>query len=132
MLSVHLFSFSVFSFHSWICLVSIINIALCYRIVHKTNIFNKEEVDSREKLNGLERYMKEFATIKEKGLPEVSVWDYYMIFALAFGIAPHVLKNVRASYPNIEDSSFANTSEICEFILKCNFEKQFITPKQIR
>ena len=129
MLIIHNGQINIFSTYTWIYLISILNSVFCLGIVLKTKIFGKEGVEYREKLKGFERYLKDFATSKEQGLPEIAIWDYYIVFAIAFGIAPSVLKQIKASYPNIEDSSFMETYEYCEHILKCDFKNKFLFAK---
>jgi len=125
----HTGKLDIFSFHTWISIMSIVNTIHCIRIVSKTKMFGKEGASNREKIKGFERYLKDFAQSKELGLPEISIWDYYIVFAMAFGIAPKVLKQVMSSYPNIEDSNFMETFEICQNLLKCDFNKKFMSAR---
>lgn len=129
MLIIHSCHFNIFSIYTWIYFISIINIAFCIGIVLKTKIFGSEGAINGEKLKGFERYLKDFAATKEQGLPEIAIWEYYIIFAVAFGIAPNVLKQIRACYPNMEDSSFMETYEYCEHVLKCDFKSKFLFAK---
>ncbi|MBQ9313525.1 MAG: DUF2207 domain-containing protein [Clostridia bacterium] len=126
---IHLGNFDIFTIHTWIYIISIVNIIHCTGIVTKTNIFGKEGAENRERLKGFERYMKDFTNFKGQGLPEVTIWENYIAFAMDFGIAPSVLKRIKSSYPNIVDSNFMETSEVCEYLLKCNFKRIFLLAK---
>ena len=95
-------------------------------IATKTNAFDQIGIDYRESLRALQRYMSEFSEFKDKGLPEIALWEYYIIFAEAFGISKKVLQQIKASYPNIIDSSFSETYEACEYINMCEFRKSFL------
>ena len=126
MLIVHGFKFNLFMLSSWVILLSIINIILCINIATKKSVFNQEGIDHREMLKALERYMLEFSSVKSNGLPEIALWEYYIIFAMAFGISKKVLLQISSCYPNIEDSTFMDTYMACEDLEKCNFNKSFL------
>lgn len=118
--------FGIFALRMAIYILAIINIIFCSAIVLKTNIFDQEGINNREKLKAFERYMIEFANFKNKGVPEISIWEYYIIFAMAFGISNKVLEQIVASYPNIEDTSFIDSYMDCMNLNKCNFKKSFL------
>lgn len=123
---IHGNSFDFFTLYTWINILSIVNIFHCIMIATKTNAFDQIGIDYRESLRALQRYMSEFSEFKDKGLPEIALWEYYIIFAEAFGISKKVLQQIKASYPNIIDSSFSETYEACEYINMCEFRKSFL------
>ena len=117
---------SVFALTTWIGILAVINIVFCISIAFKTNIFDQEGVNHREMLKAFERYMLEFSEFRNKGVPEISIWEYYIIFAMAFGISKKVLEEINACYPNVEDSGFMEYLVACRNIEKCNFKKSFL------
>lgn len=119
-------SFSLFSLRSWISIISVINLIFCIGIATKINRFNEQGVDYREQLKAFERYMLEFSNFRSKGVPEISVWEYYLIFAMSFGISKKVLMQIKACYPNIEESAFIEVYNTCRNIEKCDFKKSFL------
>ena len=66
------------------------------RIVYKfTNRLAEEFI----KLKGLKRFLKDMTLIDEKKAIEVHIWDEYLIFAEAFGMAEEVAKQFKELHP---------------------------------
>lgn len=53
------------------------------------------------KLKGLKNFLEEFSRIDEKEAIEVSMWEYYLIYAQILGIADKVAKQFKKLYPEI-------------------------------
>ena len=80
--------------------------------------------NEREKIRAFQRYMLNF---KEYGAPPaVAIWEYYLIFATAFGISDVVLKEIRENYINMGSEPCWETFNICEKIVKSDFSKCFV------
>lgn len=66
------------------------------RIVYKfTNRLAEEFI----KLKGLKKFLKDMSLIDEKKAIEVHIWDEYLIFAEAFGMAEEVAKQFKELHP---------------------------------
>lgn len=50
---------------------------------------------------GLKKYLEDFSLISERGVKEVEIWQEYMVYAMLFGIADKVEKQLREVYPEI-------------------------------
>lgn len=48
---------------------------------------------------GLKKYLLDFSLISERGIAELAVWREYMIYAMLFGIAERVSKELEKVYP---------------------------------
>ena len=107
-------------------ILSIMNILQCVRIAVKTNVFSEKGLEYRDQLKALERYMLDFSSFKQEGVPEITLWEYYIVFAEAFGVSNKVLEQIGACYPNIHDTAFLETYEVCKYLGKCNFGKTFL------
>ncbi len=55
------------------------------------------------KLNGFKRYLLDFSIIDEREMPEVSLWEEYLIFAQVLGIAEGVEARMNTMYPAINN-----------------------------
>ena len=67
---------------------------------------------------------------KEYGAPPaVAIWEYYLIFATAFGISDVVLKEIRENYINMGSEPCWETFNICEKIVKSDFGGKSSGPK---
>lgn len=47
--------------------------------------------------------MEEFSLIKDREVPELALWEKYLVYATVFGSADKVLKQLKVVYPNLED-----------------------------
>lgn len=47
--------------------------------------------------------MEDFSYLNEKEVPELVLWEKYLVFATAFGIAEKVLKQLKVKYPELND-----------------------------
>lgn len=126
MLCIHKLQFDLFSLHTWVSMLSVVNFVFAVRIAMKINLLTPEGMAHREKLKALERYMLEFSDFKEKGVPEISVWEYYLIFATAFGISKKVLAQINTCYPDVSGSEFVDEYLACKNLAKCNFKRSFM------
>lgn len=66
------------------------------RIVYK---FTSRLAEEFIKLKGLKKFLKDMTLIDEKKAIEVHIWDEYLIFAEAFGMAEEVAKQFKELHP---------------------------------
>lgn len=82
----------------------------CFKISGRYNTLTEKGMNEREKLNGLKKYMEDFSMMKEKSVPELVLWEKYLIYATVFGIANKVLKQLKVVYPEILDESYLSSN----------------------
>ena len=86
---------------------------ICILILKKTSkkihvLTEKGEIERLE-WKGLRNYMKDFSLLKERDVPELALWEEYLVYATAFGIAEEVIKQLKVVYPeisNLDNSSY--------------------------
>lgn len=88
---------------------SIICFVYCFKIAGKYNTLTQKGVDEREAWIGLKNYMEDFSMMKEKEVPELTLWEKYLVYATAFGISDKVLKQLKVIYPQITDMEYMNS-----------------------
>lgn len=100
-----------------IILPAIVTLALiiaCIRNINKVinslNIYSQEAIDEMEMWKGLKKFMEDLSQIDKKEIPEVVLWEKYLIYATAFGIADKVLKQLRLIYPDFDTQVGMSTS----------------------
>ena len=76
-------------------------------MANKVNILSQKGVDEKEQWEAFKKYMEEFSLLKEKDVPELILWEKYLVFATAFGISEKVLKQLKVIYPEITDNNSA-------------------------
>ena len=59
--------------------------------------------------HGLKKYMLEFSRMKEYGVPELALWEEYLVYASMMGISKEVCKQLKLVYPQLSDSSYWET-----------------------
>lgn len=88
---------------------TIIAMIWCIRISSRYNRLPQKGVNEREMWSGLKRYMEDFSNMKEKEVPELVLWEKYLIYATVFGIADKVIKQLKVVYPQIADPEYMNS-----------------------
>ncbi|MDU2585057.1 MAG: DUF2207 domain-containing protein, partial [Anaerococcus prevotii] len=58
-----------------------------------------------ENLIKFRNYLEDYSLIEERGIEEVHIWDYFLIYAAIFGISDKVFKNLEKTYPNYSNNS---------------------------
>ena len=110
-------TFSLFAnrFNHISVIFSIIAIIVVIRITRKFPVkvkLKKTEKGKEEanKWQGLRNFLIDFSRIQDKEIPEVSLWEEYLIYATAFGIGKEVLKamKIKIESANIDTSTFDN------------------------
>ena len=108
-----------------LAIVLIINAVYCEKIMKKINVLTQTGLDQKEMWEGLKKYMEEFSLLNEREVPELVLWEKYLVYATAFGIADKVLKQLKVVYPNIDEIDGVNTSTYMYFMYHSNFNTNF-------
>lgn len=53
--------------------------------------------------------MKDFSMLDQREVPELVLWEKYLVYATAFGIADKVLKQLKIKFPELQDENYMNT-----------------------
>ena len=54
---------------------------------------------------GLKKYLNDYSMLDERLVPEIVIWEKYMVYATAFGIADKVLKQLKIVHPEMFDKN---------------------------
>ena len=85
---------------------SIICAVYCFKISGRYHTLTQKGVDEKEAWIGLKNYMEDFSMMDEKEVPELALWEKYLVYATAFGISDKVLKQLKVIYPQISDTQY--------------------------
>jgi len=88
---------------------SILCAVYAYKIGNRYNTLTQKGTDEKEALNGLKNYMQDFSMMNQKEIPELILWEKYLIYATVFGIADKVLKQLKISYPQLSDYNYMHS-----------------------
>ena len=82
-------------------------IVILYSLNLKTKIQNKIAVitqkgyDEKIQWEALKRYLEDYSLLDEKEIPQLAIWERYLVYATAFGIANKVIDQMKAKYPKV-------------------------------
>ena len=83
--------------------VTIINLILNMKITTSFNGFTQKGINEQEQWKAFKKYMEDFSYLNEKEVPELVLWEKYLVYATAFGIAGKVLKQLKVKYPELNN-----------------------------
>lgn len=55
---------------------------------------------------GLKKYMEDYSMLDERMVPDIVLWEKYLVYATAFGIADKVLKQLKVVHPEMFEASY--------------------------
>lgn len=106
-------------------LLSLVLVILTSIELAKINVFTQEGINESEKWKGLKKYMEEFSMLDKREVPEIIIWEKFLVYATAFGIADKVLKQLKIVYPDFENSIDVNTYSCMYLMMNTNFSSSF-------
>ena len=68
----------------------------------RLNAYTQLGVDEQDKWKAFKKYMEDFSLLKEKDVPDIVVWEKYLVYATAFGISEKVLDELKTVYPDFD------------------------------
>lgn len=104
---------------------SLINLVMVSISKFKISVFTQEGINEAEKWKGLKKYMEEFSLLEKREVPEIAIWEKFLVYATAFGIADKVLKQLKIVYPDIENTIDRNTNNNMYVMTNTNFTRNF-------
>ena len=78
-----------------------------------------------DKLHALAKFMQEFSMMDEHDIPELVLWEDYMIFAAAMGIADKVAKQLEIAYPEFKNMSVSGNFDASGLLILYFFSPSF-------
>lgn len=100
------------------------SIIMKVKLLRKTNPFTQEGVNEIEAWKGLKKYMEDFSLLNEKEVPDIVLWEKFLVYATAFGIAEKVIKQLKMVYPNFEQLT-GNDYTVAYLMMHTNFNSSF-------
>ncbi|MCI8587429.1 MAG: DUF2207 domain-containing protein [Clostridia bacterium] len=105
-------------------LMIIIGLIKSIIVAKKINVFTQKGVNEIEEWKGLKKYMKDYSLLDEKEVPAITIWEKYLVFATAFGIANEVIKQLKLVYPDFENVSTINSTTLF-IVMNTDFNRTF-------
>ncbi len=106
-------------------LAIIVQSILYDRLANKINVLTQKGVDENNQWKGLKKYMEDFSMLDQKEVPEIVIWEKFMVYATVFGIADKVLKQLKVVYPNLNEEWSRDQDTYWYLMMNTNFSNSF-------
>lgn len=108
-----------------LAITTLIQLIVFSILLSKMNVLTQKGINENAKWKGLKKYMQDFSMLDKREIPEVVIWEKFLVYATAFGIADKVLKQLKMVYPNIEQEFNTNHYGYMYLMLHTNFSNSF-------
>ncbi len=81
-----------------------INIIVTKHVTKKLQPFTDEGLNESAKWEGLKKFMVSFSMLDKREIPELELWEHYLVYATAFGVADKVLKQLKIVYKDVYEN----------------------------
>ncbi len=79
----------------------LIKLKLRSKTKNKIAILTQKGTEEQEQWKALARFIKEYSMLEEREIPELAIWEKYLVYATAFGIADKAIEQMKAKYPEV-------------------------------
>lgn len=106
--------------------ISAINANLCWKIQKRSSALTQKGADLQAEWKGLKVFMEEFSMLDKREVPELVVWEKYLVYATVMGVADKVIKQLKMVYPNFEEmTNGIETYSYMSIMMNTNFSAGF-------
>lgn len=103
----------------------IIDTIVAIRVYKKQIPFTNEGLNESEMWKGLKKYMEDFSMLDKREVPELVLWEKFLVYATAFGIADKVLKQLKIVYKDIYENMDTSTHAYMYMMMHTDFSTSF-------
>lgn len=82
-------------------------IVVISRNIKKVTTLSEKGYIEKMQWEGLKKYMEDYSLLKEKGVPDIVLWEKFLVYATTFGISKKVIQQLKVVHPemfNIDSS----------------------------
>lgn len=103
----------------------IVALQINQKSIKKINVYTQKGINEKKQWKDLRKYMKDFSRLNEREIPEIIIWEKFLVFATVFNIADKVLEQLKIVYPNIEKNLSINNYGYMYLMMNTNFSRSF-------
>ncbi len=81
----------------------IISAILLSKTAKRIPVLTEQGEIEKQQWAGLKNYMEDFSLLKDKEIPDLVLWEKYLVYATVFGISDKVVKQLKVVYPQMEN-----------------------------
>ena len=118
----------------WPTVIAIVPILLCGIVctsnANKIPVLKEEGQEEVVRWKGLKNYMTDFSLLNEKEVPDLVIWEKYLVYATAFGISDKVVEQLKVVYKELSDPNYFTTYHhfaYMHYMSNSNFGNNFIS-----
>mgnify|MGYP002627185772 CR=1 FL=1 len=78
-------------------------------------VLTQEGNDEKEQWLALKKYLTDYSLLKDKDVPDLVLWEKYLVYATAFGISEKVIESLKATYPEVFVKESWNDEEMSQY-----------------
>lgn len=105
----------------------LINLVITIILANRLNGLTQKGIDEKEKWKGLKKYMEDFSMLDEREVPDLVLWEKYLVFATVFGISDKVIKQLKIRYPELNDEQYLRSHYSYMYMISANNNFNFIS-----
>lgn len=83
----------------------------CGKNCSKINTFSEKGNIEIKQWKALKKYMEDYSLLKEKNVPDIVLWEKFLVYATVFGISQNVIKQLKVVHPEMfemNNQSYSN------------------------
>lgn len=103
----------------------IVALQINQKSIKKINVYTQKGINEKKQWKDLRKYMKDFSRLDKREIPEIIIWEKFLVFATVFNIADKVLEQLKIVYPNIEEKLSTNNYGYMYLMINTNFSRSF-------
>ena len=122
------FSWQMYSGILIVAMLPLVGVLLYYfkmqkMAYNKIAVLTDKGYEEKEQWNGLVKYMKNYSLLNEKSVPDLVLWEKYLVYATALGISEKVVEELKATYPEVfieeywENEGIPNKYPVLDFTM---------------
>ena len=113
----------------WVVIIAmgillVVDIVLENKAKNKISVYTQKGIDEQDKWKALKKYMEDFSLLKEKEIPDLVLWEKFLVYATAFGISEKVIKQLKIVYPEYNNLDYSVYPNMYIF-MHMDFNKSF-------
>ncbi len=90
---------AIFLFSLYILVIA--NIAVYSSNIDKITLLSQKGDLELHQWKGLKKYMEEYSLLKDKQVPDIVLWEKFLVYATTFGISKQVIKQLKVVHPEM-------------------------------
>lgn len=105
---------------------SLFYMIISVKLAGKFSGLTQNGIDEKEQWQGLKKYMEDFSLLNEREVPELMLWEKYLVYATTFGIADKVLQQLKVKYPEFSNDEYMRNTTYLYLMTNSSLNTTFI------